>query len=106
MRLNLATVTLALALTGCIATVPDQVMSLGNDTYSITNNAGLRQASWVELKTAALKKADDYCTYIGRNLTRPKVDSNHATGLRPKEATVTFTCEPPRAQEAKPASGS
>lgn len=91
---------LAALLAGC-ATRPDQVMALGNDTYSITNNAGLRQASWVELKTAALTKADKYCTFIGRVMTHPKIESNHATGLRPKEATVIFTCEPPRVEPVR-----
>lgn len=96
MRLRLALAFPALLALAACATTPDQVMTLGNDTYSITNNAGFKQASWVEIKTAALAKADKYCDYIGRKLTHPKIESNHATGLRPKEATVTFTCELPR----------
>jgi hypothetical protein len=91
-------------LVGCTSG-PQPVMSLGNDVYSVADNAGLKPASWVEIKTAALDRANKYCAFIGERLTHPKIESNHATGLRPKEATVTFTCEPLRpAAPAKNAS--
>jgi hypothetical protein len=90
----------AALLVGC-AGGPQPVMSLGNDNYSVTDNAGFKRASWVEIKTAALDKANKYCAFIGKRLTHPHIESNHATGLRPKEATVTFTCEPLRAEAPK-----
>jgi hypothetical protein len=91
----------AALLAGCVSSGPRQVMSLGNNVYSVTNSAGFKRASWVEIKTAALDKANKYCAFIGKRLTHPKIESNHATGLRPKEATVTFTCEPPRTETPK-----
>src|SRR5690606_30730982 len=36
--------------------------------------------------------AEAHCESMGRRLSQPRVTSNHATGLLPKEATIDFTC--------------
>lgn len=77
----------------------------GPDTYRVTYNAGAKWQTWVEVKNIARKQAEAHCTTLGKRLSQPKVTSNHATGLMPKEATVDFTCEElpaPTPQEQKP----
>jgi hypothetical protein len=69
----------------------------GNKQYRVTYNAGMQAATWVEIKNAARDRARAYCTEQGLRMIKPEVTSNHATGLMPKEATVTFTCEKPPA---------
>ena len=61
-------------------------------TYSVTNSAGARWLTWVELKNQTLQRADEYCQSINSKLVKPKITSNSATGLTPKRATVTFEC--------------
>ncbi|AYD63757.1 hypothetical protein YH64_001995 [Achromobacter sp. LC458] len=76
-----------------------EVTSVGKDTYSVTYSSGTQLLTWVELKNQTLQRADQYCQDIGRKLQKPKVTSNHATGLGSKRATVTFECgvvEPPK----------
>ncbi|KNY12773.1 Hyp domain-containing protein 1 [Achromobacter piechaudii] len=76
-----------------------EVTSVGKDTYSVTYSSGTQLLTWVELKNQTLQRADQYCQGIGRKLQKPKVTSNHATGLGSKRATVTFECgviDPPK----------
>ena len=80
-------------LAGCAAKMSD-VTQVGNNTYSVSYNIGTRPDTWVEIKAKALERASQYCESLGRTLVRPKVSSNHATGLAPKEARVTFECQP------------
>jgi len=80
-----------------------EVTSVGKDTYSVSYSSGSQLLTWVEIKNQALQRADQYCQSIDRKLVKPKITSNHATGLGSKRATVTFECdviEPPK----KPAS--
>ena len=65
----------------------------------VTYSSGTQLLTWVELKNQTLQRADQYCQSIGRKLQKPKVTSNHATGLGSKRATVTFECgaiDPPK----------
>ncbi|MEN4918603.1 hypothetical protein ABE485_08010 [Achromobacter spanius] len=76
-----------------------EVTSVDKDTYTVTYSSGTQLLSWVEIKNQALQRADQYCQSIGRKLQKPKITSNHATGLGSKRATVTFECgvvEPPK----------
>ena len=76
-----------------------EVTSVDKDTYSVTYSSGTQLLTWVELKNQTLQRADQYCQSIGRKLLKPKVTSNHATGLGSKRATVTFECgaiDPPK----------
>lgn len=77
----------------------------GNNQYRVSYNAGMESASWVEIKNTARDRAREYCAAQGLRMIKPEVTSNHATGLLPKEATVTFTCDRPAAAP-RPASGS
>jgi hypothetical protein len=76
-----------------------EVTPVDKNTYSVTYSSGTQLLTWVELKNQTLQRADQYCTSIGRKMQKPKVTSNHATGLGSKRATVTFECgviEPPK----------
>ena len=69
-----------------------EVTQVDKHTYSVTNSAGARWLTWVELKNQTLQRADEYCQSINNKLVKPKITSNSATGLTPKRATVTFEC--------------
>ena len=95
-RLAPAAVLLAL-LSACSSM--SEVTSVGKDTYSVTHSSGSQMMTWVEIKNQALLRAEQYCQSIDRKLVKPNITSNHATGLGPKRATVTFECgviEPPK----------
>ncbi|SAI57136.1 lipoprotein [Bordetella ansorpii] len=70
-----------------------EVTPAGKDQYRVSYNAGMRAMTWVELKNATRDRAKAYCEAQGQRMVRPEVTSNHATGLMPKEAIVTFSCE-------------
>jgi len=89
-----ALIACTLTLAGCAATMGPVTPTDQPDQYTVTNRIVGHTVSWVELKRAAIERADQYCQSIGRRLTQPEVTSNHATGLRPQEAYVTFNCEP------------
>ena len=69
-----------------------EVTSVDKDTYSVSYSSGTQMMTWVEIKTQALQRAEEYCQSSGRKLLKPKITSNHATGLGSKRATVTFQC--------------
>ena len=75
-----------------------EVTQVDKHTYSVTNSAGARWLTWVELKNQTLQRADEYCQSINSKLVKPKITSNSATGLTPKRATVTFRMRRRRAQ--------
>ncbi len=80
-----------------------EVTSVDKDMYSVTYSSGTQLLSWVEIKNHAMERADQHCESLGRRLIKPKVTSNHATGLGSKRATVTFECapiEPPKDKNA------
>jgi len=78
-----------------------QTTSTGPNTYRATYNAGAKWQTWVEVKQIAREQAQAHCAALGQRMVQPKVTSNHATGLMPKEATIDFTCEtmPPPSQQ-------
>ncbi|OZI51407.1 hypothetical protein [Bordetella genomosp. 4] len=79
----------------------------GPDTYQVTYNAGAKWQTWVEVKHIAREQAEAHCASMNKRMTQPKVTSNHATGLMPKEATIDFTCEPlPASAPSEQKSGS
>ncbi|MGE8639773.1 MAG: hypothetical protein ACN6PR_14075 [Achromobacter sp.] len=91
------TAALLTLLAGCSSM--SEVTSVDKNTYSVTYSSGTQLLTWVELKNQTLQRADQYCQSIGRKLQKPKVTSNHATGLGSKRATVTFECgaiDPPK----------
>lgn len=95
-RLAFATAFLAL-LSACSSM--SEVTSVDKNTYSVTYSSGAQLLTWVELKNQTLQRAEQHCQSLGRKLQKPKVTSNHATGLGSKRATVTFECgeiEPPK----------
>lgn len=69
-----------------------EITPTGPDTYRVTYNAGAKWQTWVEVKNIAREQAEAHCATLGKRVSQPKVTSNHATGLMPKEATVDFTC--------------
>ncbi|MCD0502413.1 hypothetical protein [Bordetella petrii] len=69
-----------------------ETTATGPDTYRVTYNAGAKFQTWVEVKNIARDQAEKHCESLGKRWSQPKVSSNHATGLMPKEATVDFTC--------------
>ncbi|WP_313624431.1 hypothetical protein [Achromobacter sp.] len=80
-----------------------EVTSVDKDLYSVTYSSGTQLLSWVEIKNKTMERADEHCQSLGRRLIKPKVTSNHATGLGSKRATVTFECapiEPPKDKAA------
>lgn len=87
-----------LLLLGACSSISD-VTPVGKEQYRVSYNAGMRPMTWVELKNATRERAQDYCQAKGQRMVRPEITSNHATGLMPKEAIVTFSCQ----DEPKPA---
>lgn len=83
---------LLILLTACSSM--SEVTSVDKDLYSVTYSSGTQLLSWVEIKNKAMERADEHCHSLGRRLIKPKVTSNHATGLGSKRATVTFECAP------------
>ena len=81
---------LLILLTACSSM--SEVTSVDKDTYSVSYSSGTQLMTWVEIKTQALQRAEEYCQSSGRKLLKPKITSNHATGLGSKRATVTFEC--------------
>ncbi|WP_053245015.1 MULTISPECIES: hypothetical protein [unclassified Achromobacter] len=88
---RLAPVFVVFALAGCASM--SSVTAVNKDRYQVTHSSGAEWMTWVELKNQALKRAEQYCQEDGRKLVKPEITSNHATGLTPKRATVTFQCE-------------
>ncbi len=85
----------AALLTAC--GVSSEIQRVDQERYQIRYNAGMKAMTWVEIKNQARKQAEDYCAAQNRRYARPEVSSNHATGLMPKEAVLTFSCDaPPR----------
>ncbi|ALM83416.1 hypothetical protein [Bordetella sp. N] len=95
MSFRFALFAVALAtLAGCTTTM-SPVMETGEpDQYTISNRSTVQATSWVDIKSQALLRASDYCQSIGRKMSKPVITSNHATGLGPREAYVTFSCIP------------
>ena len=86
---------LAVTLLISCAAETSHIVQIKKDTYTLSYKVGISRAvNWVELKVEALQRASDYCRSLGQTMVRPQVDSNHATGLTPKEARVTFLCQP------------
>ncbi|WP_244193877.1 hypothetical protein [Bordetella genomosp. 12] len=73
--------------------VSSEIKAVDKDRYQIRYNAGAKAMTWVEIKNQARQEAEDYCARKNQRYARPEVSSNHATGLMPKEALVTFSCE-------------
>ncbi|MBV7482444.1 hypothetical protein [Bordetella sp. BOR01] len=96
---------LALSLLCACASI-SETATTGDNTYRVTYNAGGKWQTWVEVKNIARKQAEDHCESLGQRLSQPKVTSNHATGLMPKEATVDFTCVDKPAPKANSPTGS
>ena len=80
----------ALLLSACSSMSP--VQSHGKNLYSVTYNAGAEMSTWVDIKNKALVQAETHCQSLGLKMAHPKIESNRATGLAPKAATVTFNC--------------
>ncbi len=76
----------------CACSSMSTVSATGEHTYRVTYNAGARFQTWVEVKNIAREQAEAHCASLGQRLSQPKISSNHATGLMPKEATIDFTC--------------
>ena len=76
----------------CACTSMSETTATGPDTYRVTYNAGAKFQTWVEVKNIAREQAEAHCASLGQRLSQPKISSNHATGLMPKEATIDFTC--------------
>jgi hypothetical protein len=95
MSFRFALFAVALAtLAGCTTTM-SPVMETGEpDQYTISNRSTVQSTSWVDIKSQALLRASDYCQALGRKMSKPVITSNHATGLGPREAYVTFSCIP------------
>lgn len=73
--------------------ISSEIKRVDQERYEIRYNAGMKAMTWVEIKNQARKQAEDYCAGMNRTYARPNVSSNHATGLMPKEAVVTFSCD-------------
>ncbi|CAJ49932.1 hypothetical protein [Bordetella avium] len=78
-----------------------EIKRVDKDRYQVRYNAGIEAMTWVEIKNQARKQAEDYCSTLERRYARPDISSNHATGLMPKEAIVTFSCDLPPNRPAK-----
>lgn len=91
MSFRLLACTLVLPLLSACASM-SEVSQTGPNTYAITYNAGAKMETWVEIKNIVRQRAQAHCASLGRRMIQPKMDSNHATGLIPKEATIQYTC--------------
>ncbi|OZI57847.1 hypothetical protein CAL27_20830 [Bordetella genomosp. 1] len=97
-RLALLLLPIAL-LTACASS--GAVKQLDKDRYQVSYNAGMKPMTWVEIKNVARQQAENHCASMGLQYARPEVTSNKATGLLPKEAIITFSCDEPKAVPPK-----
>lgn len=96
MQFRTALFALVLALlAGCSSTFGPVTPADEPDQYTVSNSLTGRMTTWVELKTAAVDRAKEYCESLGRKMVHPKITSNHATGFQTQTAYVTFTCQAP-----------
>ena len=86
-------------LTACGSMKP--VQQVDKERYQVSYNAGFKAMTWVEIKNVARQEAENHCASLGRQYARPEITSNRATGLMPKEATITFSCDAPKTKAAK-----
>ncbi|AUL16203.1 hypothetical protein [Bordetella bronchiseptica] len=91
MPLRLLAPMLVLFLAACSSM--SEVTPVAKNQYTVSYNAGMKAATWVEIKNQARERARQYCEAQGRKFARPEITSNHATGLMPKKAVVTFYCD-------------
>lgn len=87
--------TLALAATlallaGC-SSVTD-VVPVGKDTYTVGATMSGNFPSWPEVKGLAMKRGNEYCASLHKNLVLVKTETHGARGWTPLEAEITFEC--------------
>ncbi len=78
----------------CACSSMSEVAPADEGRYRVSYDAGMRAQTWVEIKNITRDRARAFCAARGARMVQPEVTSNHATGLMPKKATVTFACEP------------
>ena len=77
-------------LAGC-SSVTD-VVPVGKDTYTVGATMSGNFPSWPEVKGLAMKRGNEYCTSLGKNLMLVKTETHGARGWTPLEAEITFQC--------------
>ena len=85
-----AAAALAVACVSC-STVTD-VVPVGKDTYTVGSRMAENFPSWPEVKQLGLKRANEYCAELGKNMVPVKTETHGARGWTPLEAELTFEC--------------
>lgn len=82
--------TLLLAIAAC-SRVTD-VTADGKDTYLVGSEVRGGFSSWTEVKALAIKRADDYCAGLGREMVPGPLETHGVRGWSPQEAEFRFQC--------------
>lgn len=86
----LVTSGIILLLVGCASA--GDVLKTGPDTYSVTGMAGSERGGEAGAKSAALKKANEYCTSKNKEILVVNSTQQTINGYGAGSAELTFKC--------------
>lgn len=78
-------------LAGCASV--SEVVPLGGDKYMVGSHVRGGLTSWAEVKSMAVKQANEYCALKKMKVEVLSMDTSGVQGLTPQNADVTFKCE-------------
>jgi hypothetical protein len=81
-----------LALAGCQSV--SEVVPAGNGTYMVGSEVRGGFSSWAEVRALTLKRANEYCAGLGKEMQQVDSKTRGARGWTPQEAELTFKCVP------------
>jgi len=91
---RVATISVALILAGCAASV-SEVTEIGKDSYMVgTTNAGGNKSS-TAMKAAAIRRAGLFCKEQGKSMALKTTESSGIQWVTPMSAEITFQCVAP-----------
>jgi hypothetical protein len=85
-------VVFATFLAGCAST--SEVLPVGKDTYRVSAEMSGNFPSWSDVKGLALKRANEHCESLGRQIVEGRWQTHGARGWTPLNAELTFQCVP------------
>lgn len=80
----------ALLLASCAST--GEVIPVGRDTYTVSAEMAGQFPSWSDVKGLALKRANQYCDGLGKQMVAGTWETHGARGWTPLNAELTFQC--------------
>lgn len=79
-----------LLLAGCVSV--SEVVPVGKDTYTVSSEMSGNFPSWSEVKQLALRRGNEHCSSLGKQMVVGKWETHGARGWTPLNAELTFQC--------------